>query len=155
MLSGYIVLEIVSSFLAEGRCQSLSILLIYTVNSERAWLFVLSVACSSMCDAESRSNTCQNFNWFTHFNGNNKADFRVLVYKHGTSLHFQKRVYVTLFQVVYCVITELCFVLSHLLIRHKWKCLYQMLVNIMIFSVSFEQRCELLRLYRVGSGRMS
>jgi hypothetical protein len=37
-----------------------------------------------------------------------------------------------LFQVVYCVITELCFILSHLLIHHKWKCLYQMLVNIMI-----------------------
>jgi hypothetical protein len=43
---------------------------------------------------------------------------------------------------------------SHLLIRHKWKCLYQMLVNIMIFSVPIEQRCELLR-YSVGSGRMT
>jgi len=46
--------------------------------------------------------------------------------------------YVTLFQVVCCVITELCFVLSHLLICHKWKCLYQMFVNIMIFSVPVE-----------------
>jgi len=147
--------RIVSSFLAEGRCQYLSDLLVYTANSERAWLFVLSVACCSVYDAESRSNTCQNFNWTTHFNGNNKADYRVLVYKHATSLHFQKRVYVTLFQVVYCVVTELCFVLSHLLIHHKLKCLYQMLVNIMIFSVLIEKRCELLRLYSVGSGRMT
>jgi len=147
--------KIVSPSLAEGRCQSLSDLLIYTVNSERAWLFLLSVACSSMYDAERRSSTCQNFNWFAHFNGNNKADYRVLVYKHDPSLHFQKRAYVTLFQVVYCVITELCFVLSHLLIGHKWKYLYQMFVNIMIFSVLIEQHCELLRLYSVGSGRMT
>jgi hypothetical protein len=117
--------------------------------------YLLSVACCFVYDAESPSNTRQNFKWATHFNGNNKADYRVLVYKHDTSLHFQKRLYVTLFQVVYCVINELCFVLSHLLIRHKRKCLYQMLVNIMIFSILTEKRCELLRLYSVGSGRMT
>ena len=33
--------------------------------------------------------------------------------------------------------------------------LYQMFVNIMIFSVPIEQRCELLRLYSAGSGRMT
>jgi hypothetical protein len=111
-------------------------LLLYTVNKERAWLFVLWLACSSMYDAENRSNTCQNFKWFTHFNGNNKADYRVLVYKHDTSLHFQERLYVTLFQVVYCAITELCFVLVYSS-AINWNICVKYLVNIMILECAY------------------
>jgi hypothetical protein len=89
-----------------------------------------------MYDAQNRSNTCQNFKCFTHFNGYNKADYRVLVYKHNTSLHFQEQVCVALFQVVYCVITELCFVLDYSSAKNGNICM-KCFINIMIVECAY------------------